>query len=261
MKAIILAGGYGTRLGDAAGTLPKPLVKIGDTPILVHILKILAAGPAREFIIALGYKGDMIRDYFLHAANGDLAGREGSCLSVDYSPVQGQPGFRVHLVDTGPDTKTGGRLKRLQPMIQDDEAFLMTYADGVADLDVRALVGFHRAHGRLATVTAVNPPERFGRITLEKDRVTRFNEKPESADNWINGGFFVLEPGVFDYIRDDETVWERGPMEALVGDGELMAYRHRGFWSCMDTPSEQEYLDDLWNTGRAAWKPATKASP
>jgi glucose-1-phosphate cytidylyltransferase len=255
VKTIILAGGFGTRLSEETLLRPKPMVEIGGRPILWHILKLYAAAGLKEFIVALGYKGDMIKDYFLnfYALNNDI--------SLDLSSGQthihngsNQPNWKVHLVDTGMQTQTGGRLKRLRHWLDEDETFMFTYGDGVADLDMNDLLRFHYAHGKLATVTAVRPPARFGRMRFVGDQVADFFEKPESGEGWINGGFFVLNRKAIDYIQGDDTAWERDPIERLAGEGQMMGYRHYGFWSCMDTLREKNYLEELWGSGQAPWK-------
>ena len=254
MKAIILAGGFGSRLSEETYLKPKPMVEIGGKPILWHIMNIFSAHDIREFVIALGYKAEIVKSYFLnfYALNSDL--------SVDLSSGRTivrnghPPDWKVHLVDTGLHTQTGGRLKRLRDWLGEDETFLFTYGDGVTDLNLKALVEFHLSHRRLATVTTVRSPERFGRIATEGDRVTAFYEKPESSEGWINGGYFVLDRKVIDYIEGDETIWERGPVERLARDGQLSAFRHYGFWSCMDTLKEKNMLEELWATGHAPWK-------
>jgi glucose-1-phosphate cytidylyltransferase len=254
MKTIILAGGFGTRLSEETGLRPKPMVEIGGRPILWHILNIYAASGFNEFIIALGYKGEMIKDYFLNFRTFN------SDVTVDLATgrttlVNGtQPNWTVHLVDTGLHTQTGGRLRRLRDWLGEDETFLFTYGDGVADLDVKALLAYHRTHGRLATVTTVRSPARFGRISFQGEQVVNFFEKPESGEGWINGGFFVLNRKVLDYIEGDQVAWERQPVERLTRDGHMMGYRHYGFWSCMDTLKEKQYLEELWNSGKAPWK-------
>jgi glucose-1-phosphate cytidylyltransferase len=233
---------------------PKPMVEVGEKPILWHIMNIYAAQGVTEFVIALGYKGDLIKSYFLNfrASNSDL--------SIDLATGQTtihdneRPNWKVHLVDTGLYTQTGGRLKRLAKWLEGEETFCFTYGDGVADLDLKALLRFHESHGRLATVTTVRSPARFGRIGFNGDQVTEFFEKPESGEGWINGGFFVLNAAVLDVIEGDETVWERDAVERLAQSGALMGYRHHGFWSCMDTLKERNFLEDLWRTGKAPWK-------
>jgi glucose-1-phosphate cytidylyltransferase len=244
VKAIILAGGFGTRLSEETLVKPKPLVEIGGKPILWHIMNIYACHGVDEFIIALGYKGEVIKEYFLNffAINNDISI---DLASGDTVIHQGnQPSWKVHLVDTGLHTMTGGRLARLRDWLGKDETFMFTYGDGVADVDLRAALEFHKSHGRLATVTTVRAPARFGRISVAGDSVTTFHEKSEAGEGWINGGFFVLEPGVLDYIDGDATVWERDPVEKLARAGELVGYRHQGFWSCMDTLKEKNILEE-----------------
>jgi glucose-1-phosphate cytidylyltransferase len=254
MKTIILAGGLGTRLSEETLVKPKPMVEVGGYPILWHIMNIYAHADFQEFIVALGYKGEMVKDYFLrfNALNADLT------VDLATGGAQVHNGnalrWRIHLVDTGNGTMTGGRVKRLAPWIGSDGTFLMTYGDAVADVDIQALVAFHRHHGRLATVTAVRPPARFGSITFDGDRVAAFAEKPQVGEGWINGGFFVLDRRVLDYIQGDEDLFERGPMERLTAEGQLMAFRHEGFWQPMDTLRERNLLDDLWRGDRAPWK-------
>ena len=253
MKVVILAGGLGTRLTEETETRPKPMVEIGGRPILWHIMKLYAHYGFREFVVALGYKGDVIKRYFLDYAklqsnftvnlgSGDVM-RRGSQVED----------WTVHLVDTGSATNTGGRLKRLAPVLG-RETFMATYGDGVADVDINALVKFHRGHGKLATTTAVRPPARFGGLVFDGDRIAEFTEKPQIGEGWINGGFFVLEPDVLEYIADDQTSWEREPMERLANEGQLMAYRHGEFWQCMDTLRDLRLLEGLWSSGQAPWK-------
>ena len=253
MKAIILAGGLGTRLSEETTVRPKPMVEIGGKPILWHIMSIFSHYGVNEFVIALGYKGEMIKDYFLnfYALNNDLT----IDLFTGSSTMHGgkQPKWTVHLVDTGGLTQTGGRLKRLSSWLKPDEDFLFTYGDGVADVDLNALIQFHLSHRRLSTVTTVRSPARFGRLSFRGDAVSEFHEKPKLGEGWINGGFFVLNAKVLDYIQSDETVWEGEPIERLALDGELMGYRHFGFWSCMDTLKEKNSLEELWQTGKAPW--------
>jgi glucose-1-phosphate cytidylyltransferase len=254
MKTVILAGGLGSRLSEETVLRPKPMVEIGGKPMLWHIMNIYAAFGVDEFVVALGYRGEVVKEYFLNffalnnnisldLANGKTVVHEGN-----------QPRWRIHLVDTGLHTQTGGRVKRLARWLGDDRTFMLTYGDGVADVDVRALLKFHESHGKLATVTTVRPPARFGGIVFEGDRVSEFTEKPQTGEGWINGGFFVLERGALDYIDGDETLWERDPLERLAADGELMAFRHEGFWQPMDTLREKKVLEDLWASGRAPWK-------
>ena len=230
------------------------MVEIGGKPILWHIMNIYAAQGLNEFIIALGYKGEVIKEYFLnyYAINNDIS----IDLATGKTTIHDghQPPLKVHLVDTGLYTQTGGRLKRLKSWLRPDETFMFTYGDGVTDLDVRALLAFHHSHGKLATVTTVRSPERFGRIGFAGDQVMEFYEKPDTGEGWINGGYFVLNAKVIDYIGGDETAWERDPVEQLAREGQLMGYRHHGFWSCMDTLKEKNILEEMWSGGKAQWK-------
>lgn len=254
MKAVILAGGLGTRLSEETTTRPKPMVEIGGKPILWHIMNIYGVHGINEFIIAAGYKAEVIKEYFLnfYAINNDIT----VDLTTGKTTIHEgkQPDWKAHIIDTGLHTQTGGRLKRLKSWLKEDEDFMFTYGDGVADINVNALLEFHKSHGKLATVTTVRSPSRFGRIGFEGDQITDFYEKPEAAEGWINGGYFVLNAKVIDYIENDETIWERGPIERLARDGQLMGYRHYGFWSCMDTLKEKNTLEEMWNTGKASWK-------
>ena len=254
MKAVILAGGFGTRLSEETTLRPKPMVEIGGKPILWHIMKIFGAAGVNEFIIALGYRGEIIKEYFVnfYAFNNDITVNlaNGNTTIHDGN----QTPWKVHLVDTGLYTQTGGRLKRLQKWLAKDKLFLFTYGDGVADIDIKKLIKFHKSHGKLATVTTVRSPERFGRIVFDGDRVVEFFEKPQSGEGWINGGFFVLDASAIEYVGGDETIWEREAVEKLAHDGQLSGYRHYGFWSCMDTLKEKNYLEELWNSGKAPWK-------
>ena len=254
MKCIILAGGLGTRLREETVRIPKPMVTIGERPILWHIMKIYAARGITEFIVCLGYKGYVIKEYFcnyhLHVSDAvfDLAtGR------VDIMKTQSEP-WTVTLVDTGADTMTGGRLERVLPLVADDEAFCLTYGDGVADVDVTASVAFHKAHGKLATVTAVPPPRRFGQLQLEGSAVTEFSEKPVGEGGHINGGFFVLSPQVGRYLSGPSTIWEHEPLRQLADEGQLHAFQHDGFWQPMDTVRDMTLLEDMWESGEAPWK-------
>ena len=254
MKAVILAGGYGTRITEESVLRPKPMVEIGGRPILWHIMKIYAAHGITDFIICLGYKGYVIKEYFanyvLHAADVtiDLAQNRLEYLSGAPEP------WKVTLVETGEATETGGRLKRVARWLQDDDTFCMTYGDGVSDIDITASLAFHRQHGRLATMAAVTPPGRFGALTMEGDSVTGFREKPRGDGGLINGGFFVLSCQVLDYVTDDKTIWERAPLEKLAAEGQLQAFRHDGFWQPMDTVRERMVLESLWSSGKAPWK-------
>ncbi len=254
IKTVILCGGLGTRLSEETSIKPKPMVEIGGRPILWHIMKIYERHGFNDFMLALGYKGELIKDYFLnyHARLSDLTVhlKNGQ---VDYSNPTAED-WRVSLIDTGASTMTGGRLLRLKPHLQSSGTFMLTYGDGVSDVDLTALLAFHRSHGRLATVTAVRPPVRFGELSIEKNRVTKFQEKPQAGEGWINGGFFVFEPSVFDFIPDDSTLLEREPLEQLAEKGELMVYQHPGYWQCMDTVRDKATLEDLWVNNKAPWK-------
>ena len=254
MKVVILAGGLGTRFSEETALRPKPMIEIGGKPILWHIMKVYAAYNVTEFIVALGYKPEVIKEYFLnfYAINNDLTIDLANGKTTIHDGKQ--PNWKIHLVDTGMHTQTGGRLKRLKKWLGNDETFLFTYGDGVADLNIESVIKFHHTHGKLATVTTVRSPARFGRIRFEGDRICNFHEKPESGEGWINGGFFVLNGKAIDYIRDDETSWEKEPLEDLTKDGQMMGYRHYGFWSCMDTLKEKNYLEELWDTQNAPWK-------
>jgi glucose-1-phosphate cytidylyltransferase len=253
MQAIILAGGRGTRLSEETWIRPKPMVEIGGKPILWHIMRIFASFGFREFLVACGYKGEAIKEYFHNFAvhNSDYV----IDLKRGATEVLGTNGidWRVGMVDTGINTQTGGRILRLRRWIG-KERFMVTYGDGVGNVDVRALVAFHCAHGKLATVTAVRPPSRFGALALDGDAVCEFSEKPQAGEGWINGGFFVFEPGLFDYLDGDDAILERDPLERLARDGQLMAYRHTGFWHAMDTIRCKETLESLWASGSAPWK-------
>lgn len=255
MKAVILAGGLGTRLSEETGTKPKPMVEIGGKPILWHIMKIYTAHGITDFIICLGYKGYVIKEYFanysLHTSDVTIDIQNNSIHTLQRS---GEP-WRISLIDTGEETQIGGRIRHILPLIGDDEAFCLTYGDGVADVDIGASIEFHRSHGRLATVTAVQPPGRFGVLTIgEEDFVGGFTEKPIGDGSWINGGFFVLSPKVGAYIAGSSTVWEREPMETLAADRQLKAWHHHGFWKPMDTLRDKRELDALWSADKAPWK-------
>ncbi len=253
MKAVILAGGLGSRLAEETQVRPKPMVEIGGKPILWHIMKAYSAHGITNFVVCLGYKGYLIKEYFanyyLHTCDVsfDLAGNS---MEVHQSSAED---WRVTLVDTGEATQTGGRLKRVGRYL-DDEDFCFTYGDGLSDVDISEVIEFHRQESALATVTAVQPPGRWGAMELDGKRIRRFEEKPVGDGGWVNGGFFVLSPTVIDMIEGDETVWEREPMERLAADGQLASFRHGGFWRAMDTLRDKQYLTDLWSEGTAPWK-------
>jgi glucose-1-phosphate cytidylyltransferase len=253
MKIVILCGGLGTRLSEETQVKPKPMVEIGGRPMLWHIMKIYERHGLTDFMLALGYKGEVIKDHFLnyHARMSDLTVHLKSGR-VDYSNPTAED-WHLTLVDTGAGTQTGGRLKRLEPLLRKGGTFMLTYGDGVSDVDLTGLLAFHRAHGRLATVTAVRPPARFGDLRIEDNRVTNFEEKPQAGEGWINGGFFVFEPGVFDFIADDTTILEKAPLERLAQADQLMAYHHPGYWQSMDTLRDKNALEELWTSGAAPW--------
>jgi glucose-1-phosphate cytidylyltransferase len=254
MKAVILAGGFGSRISEETNLKPKPMIEIGGKPILWHIMKIYAANGVNDFIICCGYKGYVIKEYFanyfLHMSDVtfDMAHNR-----MEVHQKHAEP-WRVTLIDTGEDSMTGGRLKRVAKYVQDEDAFCFTYGDGVADVDIAAEIAFHRAHGKLATVTAVQPPGRYGALQMAGSEVTGFSEKPRGDGGLINGGFFVLSPRCLDRIAGDSTSWEAEPLTGLARDGELMAFAHTGFWQPMDTLREKNLLEDLWQSGRAPWK-------
>jgi glucose-1-phosphate cytidylyltransferase len=254
MKAVILAGGLGTRLSEETTIRPKPMVEIGGKPILWHILKSYSAHGINDFVICCGYKGYVIKEffanYFLHTSD--------VTFDMQYNTMQvherhAEP-WKVTLVDTGDSTMTGGRLKRVRKYVEGDEAFCFTYGDGVADVDIAASIRFHREHGHLGTMTAVQPPGRFGSIDMDGARITAFKEKPQGDGNWINGGYFVLSPKVIDYIDGDTTIWEKDPMETLAAAGQMHAFLHHGFWQPMDTLRDRVHLEELWQSGQAPWK-------
>jgi glucose-1-phosphate cytidylyltransferase len=254
MKAVILAGGLGTRLSEETGLKPKPMVEIGGRPVLWHIMKSYSKHGINDFIICCGYKGYVIKEYFANYGlrSSDVTfDMQNSTMQVHARTTEP---WRVTLIDTGEATMTGGRLKRVRSYLQDEDAFCFTYGDGVSDVDITALVASHRAGGRLATLTATQPPGRFGALNLDGNRIISFQEKPQGDGAWINGGFFVLSPRVIDYIVDDHTVWEKEPMEQLARQGQMDAYFHHGFWQPMDTLRDMVYLNDLWNSGQAPWK-------
>jgi len=253
MKVVILAGGLGTRLTEETTTRPKPMVEIGGHPLLWHIMKHYSHYGFKEFYIALGYRGDVIKRFFLDYFN--LSGN----MTVDLSSGQVEmhdretEDWKVHLVDTGLETQTGGRIKRLEPLLK-DAPFMVTYGDGLCNIDLVELYQFHRTHGRIATVTAVRPPSRFGGLVFEGEMVTEFTEKPQIGEGWINGGFLVFEPALFDYLHNDQTVLESGALEQIAANRQLMAYRHDQFWQCMDTLRDKNLLESLWQERCAPWK-------
>jgi glucose-1-phosphate cytidylyltransferase len=254
MKVGILAGGLGTRLAEETEYKPKPMVEIGGMPILWHIMRYYHAYGIKDFSVALGYKADYVKRWFAEHA------RYSQDLTVDFATgdvlPHGDsklPDWQTHLVDTGMDTATGGRIKRLQPFIGDDGTFMVTWGDGVSDVDLNKLVEFHKSHGKLATLTAVRPPARFGHLVMDGNQIVEFDEKPQIGEGWINGAFFVLEPGVFDYIDGDDIMFEREPLSNLAKDGQLMAYHHHDFWQCMDTVRDKKRLEELW-ADSAPWK-------
>jgi glucose-1-phosphate cytidylyltransferase len=253
MKVVILAGGRGTRIAEETSVRPKPMVEIGGKPILWHIMNIYAKYGYKNFLIACGYKGEMIKEYFhnFFIRNSDYIVdlKDGSLNVVNGTGLD----WQIGLIDTGLDSMTGGRILRLKKWIG-EETFMVTYGDGVGDIDISSLVEFHRAHGKLATVTAVRPPARFGGLALDGDAVCEFSEKPQTGEGWINGGFFVFEPGLFDYLSNSQTILEHEPLERLAREGHLKAFRHTGFWQPMDTLREKELLEELWASGKAPWR-------
>ncbi|MFA5956102.1 glucose-1-phosphate cytidylyltransferase [Hyphomicrobium sp.] len=255
MKAVILAGGRGTRISEESLLRPKPMIEIGGKPILWHIMKTYSAAGINDFVVCLGYKGYQIKEYFanyfLHTSDVTFDVKENK-MEVHAKHAES---WRVTLVDTGLETMTGGRIKRVAPYIGDDD-FCMTYGDGVSDIDIPKLLEFHRTRGLAASVTVVQPQGRFGSVFVdgEEGRVTKFEEKPAGDGRWVNAGFFVLSPKVFDYIEGDSTIWERDPLDGLARDGQLGAFRHSGFWQAMDTMREREHLEELWSSGNAPWK-------
>ncbi|MBI49720.1 MAG: glucose-1-phosphate cytidylyltransferase [Rhodospirillales bacterium] len=253
MKTIILAGGLGTRLSEETSVRPKPMVEIGDNPILWHILNIYGHYGHDDFYIALGYKGEQIKQYFINynLFEDDITVNL-KTGETDYVK-QTRKNWVINLIETGKNTETGGRILKLKEHIG-KETFLMTYGDGVANIDIDELIKFHKSHGKLATITAVRPPSRFGRLEFDGDSVISFSEKPQIGEGWINGGFFVLEPKIFDYIKDDATIFEREPLEKLAQDNQLQAFKHEGFWQPMDTLRELRLLKSMWDSGNAPWK-------
>ena len=254
MKAVILAGGLGTRLSEETSSVPKPMVQIGGRPLIWHILKIFSAHGINDFIVCCGYKGYVIKEYFsnyfLHQSDVTF---DLKLNTMEVHARHTEP-WKITLVDTGEGTMTGGRLKRIRHYLNQDEDFLMTYGDGVADIDITALIAAHRKDRTLATLTAVQPPGRFGALGMIGNMVQNFQEKPSGDGGWINGGFFVLSPRALDYIEDDHTVWEKGPVESLAGTSQLSAYKHSGFWWAVDTLRDKQHLEELWTSGKAPWK-------
>ena len=253
MKVVLLAGGRGTRLSEETTIRPKPMVEIGGHPVLWHLMSIYASHGFREFVVACGYKGEMIKAFFhtyaVHQSDFEVDLGSGELKRVNAPRID----WRVGVIDTGQDTMTGGRLLRVRPLLG-NATFMVTYGDGLGNVDIGQLLAFHKSHGKLATVTAVRPPARFGDLAIEGDRVRAFAEKPQTGEGWINGGFFVFEPGVLDQIQDDHTSLEQGPLDRLAAEGQLMAFRHHGFWQPMDTIREKELLESLWSGGKAPWK-------
>jgi glucose-1-phosphate cytidylyltransferase len=253
MKVVILAGGLGTRLAEETEVKPKPMLEIGDYPILWHIMKIYAHYGFNEFFVALGYKGAVIKRYFLdyHSLKRNMTINlaDGRTEFRDTEPED----WTVHLIDTGQNSMTGGRIKRLEDHLKDD-TFMVTYGDGVCDVDIAELLKFHRSHGKLATVTAVHPPARFGELLIKEDLSAEFSEKPQTHEGWINGGFLVFEPQILEYLKDDESVLEIDALERLATEGQLVAYRHTGFWQCMDTLRDKRQLESAWQNGNPPWK-------
>ncbi|RRV21170.1 glucose-1-phosphate cytidylyltransferase [Pseudomonas sp. s199] len=254
MKAVILAGGLGTRLSEETSTRPKPMVEIGGKPILWHIMKMYAAHGINDFVICCGYKGYVIKEYFanyfLHMSDVTFNIRDNS---MEVHNKRAEP-WSVTLVDTGDNSMTGGRLRRVSEYVKHEEAFCFTYGDGVGDINIAETVRFHKAHGKAATLTATYPPGRFGALDIQNSQVMSFKEKPKGDGAMINGGFFVLTPQVLDYLTDDSTVWEQEPLMRLASDNELMAYEHQGFWQPMDTLRDKNHLEELWESGKAPWK-------
>ena len=253
MKAIILAGGLGTRISEETSVRPKPMVEVGGKPVLWHIMKIYSAHGIHDFVICCGYKGYVIKEYFanyfLHMSDitFDMQNNKMEVHQRNAEP------WRVTLVDTGEDTMTGGRIKRVAQYVGEED-FCCTYGDGISDVNITALIGFHKQHGKLATLAATQPPGRFGALKLSGNNILSFQEKPQGDGSWINGGFFVLSPKVLDYIKDDHTIWEREPMDRLAHEGQIAAFFHSGFWQPMDTMRDKNYLEELWASGKAPWK-------
>jgi len=253
-KVALLAGGLGTRFAEETDLKPKPMITVGPYPIIWHIMKIFASFGLEDFYVAAGYKGEVIKRYFAdyHTTSGSIAVDLATGNITNYTRPPEQ--WNVHLIETGLQTQTGGRIKKMQDWLQGSEPFIVTYGDGVADIDIRALLKFHHSHGKIATVTAVRPPARYGAINFDGDRVESFSEKPQSGEGWINGGFMVFNTEIFDYLENDIDSLERAGLERLAADGQLMAFRHFGFWQCMDTLRDKIYLEELWNSGNPPWK-------
>jgi|TARA_B110000438_G_scaffold212726_1_gene204878 glucose-1-phosphate cytidylyltransferase len=253
LKAVILAGGLGTRISEETSVKPKPMIEIGGKPILWHIMKIYSSHGVNDFVICCGYKGYMVKEYFanyfLHTSDVTFDMKNNS-MQVHHKFAEP---WKVTLVDTGLDTMTGGRLKRIKEYVG-NETFCFTYGDGISNIDISKLIKFHSQNKAIATVTAVQPPGRFGMLDISETKITNFKEKPDGDGNWINGGFFVLEPTVFDYLKDDSTVWEKEPLERLAKENQLSAFKHNGFWQPLDTLRDKNYLDKLWNSDNAIWK-------
>lgn len=253
MKVVILAGGLGTRLSEETVVRPKPMVEVGGKPILWHIMNLYGSQGFKEFVLALGYKSEVIKEYFLnyynHQSDLTIDLKTGTANAVNSRHKD----WIVHLVDTGLNTMTGGRLYRLKDKLS-KETFMFTYGDGVAAIDLKKLLEFHRSHGKIATITAVRPPARFGGMVIDGDSVKEFKEKPQTGEGWINGGFFIFEPKIFDYLSSDDVILESSPLENLARDGQMMAYRHSGFWQCIDTVRDKQLLEKMWDGGSAPWK-------
>ena len=255
MKVVILAGGFGTRLGEFTDVIPKPMVQIGNKPIIWHIMKNFSSFGLKDFYVALGYKADVIKSYFSSYASmkSDFCVDLGTGIITPIGDPMDGVDWRVRMVETGEQTMTGGRLKRLKAFLSEGP-FILTYGDGLSNVDIQKLVAFHRSHGKLVTITAVRPAARFGELDLVDDQVTAFQEKPQTRDGWINGGFFVMEPGFLDYLDSDETVLEAEPLKKLSAAGELMAFKHDGFWQCMDTKRDKDLLEKMLISGKAPWQ-------
>ncbi len=254
MKVALLAGGLGTRFAEETDLKPKPMITVGEFPIIWHIMKYFSEFSLEDFYVATGYKGEVIKSYFAnyHTTSGSMMVDLGTGQTRNYSLPPEQ--WKVHLFETGQMTQTGGRIKRMEEWLRGPEPFIVTYGDGLGNIDLHALVDFHKSHGKLATVTAVRPPARYGALNFDGDRVDSFSEKPQSGEGWINGGFMVFGEEIFDYLHDDAAVLERQGLERIAADGELMGYKHYGFWQCMDTLRDKTYLEELWKSGQAPWK-------